>query len=61
MAVGNGELMQQCFLKHSRKEIRRMKEDERKIEEGKKFERRDTERSKAGMKEKEVPTPIKTK
>ena len=28
----------------------------RKTEEGKKFERRDIERSKAGMKEKEVPT-----
>ena len=45
MAVGKGELMQECF------EIRR-----RKTEEGKKFERRDTERSKAGIKEKEVPT-----
>ena len=29
-------------------------------QEGKKFERRDMERSKAGMKEKEVQTPIKT-
>ena len=35
---------------NSKNEIRLKKE-------GKKFERRDMERSKAGMKEKEVPTP----
>ena len=45
---------------NSKNEIRR-----RNTEEGKKLERRDMERSKAGMKEKEVPTayqdPMKIK
>ena len=47
MAIGNEELIQECFPKHSRKGTARMKQDKVTAEDGKK---RDVsmERSKAG-------------
>ena len=62
MAIGNGELMHECFPKHLRMGTARMKLDEETEEEGKK-RGVSMERSKAGAKKKEVPkayhVPIK--
>ena len=50
MAIGNVELMQECFLKHSRMGTARMKYDKETEAEGKK-RGVSIERSKAGTKE----------
>ena len=49
MAIGNGELMQECFPKHSHMGTARMKSDKETDEEGKKGV--SMERSKASTKE----------
>ena len=51
MAIGNGDLMQECFPKHSRMRIARMKYDKETDEEGKK-RGVSMERSKSGTKKK---------
>ena len=53
MAIGNGELMHECFPKHSPMGTARMKEDKETYEEGKK-RGASMERSKAGTKEKSL-------
>ena len=55
MAIVNVELMQECLPKHSRMGTARMKYDTETNEEGKK-RGVSMERSKAGMKQKEVLT-----
>ena len=55
MAIGNEELMHKCFPKHSRMRTARMKEG-KVIEEDCKNREVSMKRSKAGTKEKEVPT-----
>ena len=47
MAIGNGDLMHECFLKHSRMRIARTKQDKETDEDGKKRGVR-MDRSKAG-------------
>ena len=59
MAVLNVELKHECFLKHSRMGTARMKQDKETDEEGK-MRGVSMERSKASMKEKELPKPITT-
>ena len=54
MAIGNGELLHECFPKHLRMGTARMKQDKETEEEGKKGGV-SIERSKAGTKKK-VPT-----
>ena len=49
MAIGNGELMHECFPKHSRMGTVRMKQDKEADEKGKRWGV-SMERSKAGMK-----------
>ena len=56
MAIGNGELMQKCFSKHSRVRTARMKYDKETDEEGKK-KGVSVERHKAGTKEKSSDGP----
>ena len=51
MAIGNGELMHECFHKHSRMKTARIKYDKETDKEGKK-RGVSMERSKAGMKKK---------
>ena len=58
MAIGNWELIHECFPKHLHTGTARMKCDKEK-EEGK-TRGVSMKRSKAGMKEKEVPTDIST-
>ena len=55
MAIGNVELMHECFLKHSRMGTARMKYDKETEEEAKKRGVSMEENSKAGIKKKEVP------
>ena len=54
MAIGNGELMHECFSKHSRMGTARTKQDNETDEEGKK-RGVSMERSKAGTKGKRSP------
>ena len=56
MAIGNWELMHECFPKHSRMVTVRMKQEKETDKEGKK-RGVSVERSKAGTKKK-VPQPI---
>ena len=55
MAIGNEELMHECFPKHLCMGTTRMTSDKETVEECKKSDV-SMERSKAGTKEKEVPT-----
>ena len=57
MAIGNGELMQECFPKHLRMGTAQMKLDEETDEEGRK-RGVSMERSKAGTKKKKSRRPI---
>ena len=57
MAIGNGELMHECFIKHSRMGIARMKKGKETQEDANKIGVC-IERSNAGMKENEVPTGL---
>ena len=50
MAIGNGELMHECFRKHSRMGTARMKEDKETDKDGQKIGA-SMERSKTGMTE----------
>ena len=59
MAIGNGELMHECFPKHSRMGTARMKKDKVTDEEGKK-RGVSMERSTAGTKKKKTRRPITT-
>ena len=53
MAIGNGKLMQECFLKHSRMGTARMKSDKETEEEGKK--RRENGKKQRGYERKRSP------
>ena len=55
MAIGNGELMHECFPKHLRMGTSRMKED-KETDEGGRKRGVSMEKSKAGTTEKDVPT-----
>ena len=56
MAIGNGELMYECFPKHLRMRTARLKQDNETDEEGKK-KGVSMERSKVGTKEKKSRRP----